>query len=97
MIRRRGSVEKWLGEFEMVEGEGWRRILCGGAERVCGGAEEECGMSEDIVRKGGGGMGTGGGAVRKSGGAVRKRRGYCVEGWRGGAEARRGLTDKAEK
>lgn len=50
MIRRRGSVEKWLGDFEKTEGEGWRRILCGFVERVCG-------MAEDIVWRGCGGMG----------------------------------------
>lgn len=38
------------GNFKKMEGEGWRRILCGGAEGVCG-------MAEDIVRRGCGGMG----------------------------------------
>lgn len=39
----------WVN-FKKMEGEGWRRILCGFVERVCG-------MAEDIVRRGCGGMG----------------------------------------
>ena len=39
-----------VGEFEKMEREGWRRILCGFVERVCG-------MAEDIVRRGWRGMG----------------------------------------
>ena len=38
------------GNFKKMEGEGWRRILCGFVERVCG-------MAEDIVRRGCWGMG----------------------------------------
>lgn len=72
-------MEKWLGEFEMVEGEGWRRILCGFVERVCG-------MAEDIVRRGCGGMGE-----RWMDGAEAWRSG--AEAWRSGAEGKRGCAE----
>ena len=54
------------GNFKKMEGEGWRRILCGFVERVCG-------MAEDIVRRGCGGMGKGEGAVRNGGGRMGER------------------------
>ena len=91
-------MEKWLGEFEKTEGEGWRRILCGGAE---GGMWDGRG----VVRKGGGYCAEGqrenerkvesgyGGAeniVRNGREAVRNGRGRMRERWRVGAERRRG-------
>ena len=78
------------GNFKKMEGEGWRRILCGGAE----GDWEKGGGT---VRKRGGTVRKRGGAVRKRGGAVRNGRGRLRERWRGAAGWWRGNRKKAER
>ena len=81
----------------MVEGEGWRRILCGFVERVCG-------MAEDIVRRGCGGMGERwrDGAEAWRSGAEAWRSGTeawrsGAEAWRSGAEWQREIERKVER